>query len=218
MADKAEKTEETQSQASTEKEAAGTEKEATEKKEAQGEDYEAKYKTLQGEHQKAIEERDNAQSTLDTVYPAIDFSKLQGGQAEGEEGEKPPLTQEDLDKHKQEITNSLLTIDFRQKHPELRDYEGSLIGPAIARIRMANPRMPLDKVLEKAAEESTSFLESEREKGRTEADKKKADAAAAGGLGAAGSKSTKKPEDEGETAKQVIARRQKESAKARGLI
>ncbi|MHC4316807.1 MAG: hypothetical protein ACYSW3_30570 [Planctomycetota bacterium] len=214
MADETETAEQTQSQDATgaaEKEAQGAESQE------QKEDYEAKYKAQQAEYQKAIEERDEARNTLDTVYPAIDFDKLQGGQQQ-EEAEKPPVTQEDLVATKQEINNKLLTLDFRQKHPELRDYEGSLVGPAIARIRMQNPRMALDKVLDKAAEETEAFLEKEREKGRAEAEKKKADAAAAGGLGAAGSKSEKKAEDEGESAEDYVARRKKESAKARGLI
>ena len=216
MAEEEKQAEETQSQAGSE--AVGTEKESTGKEgQEKTEDYEAKYKTQQAEYQKVVEERDNAQSTLDTVYPAIDFSKLQGSE-EQEEGEKPPVTQEDLAMHKQAIDNKLLTLDFRQKHPELRDYEGSIVGPAIARIRRANPHMSIDKVLDKAAEETETFLEKEREKGRTEVEKKKTDAAAAGGLGAAGSKSAKKPEDEGESNTDYITRRKKESAKARGLI
>jgi hypothetical protein len=215
MADETEKTEEIQSQADSQ--AAGTEKEAQGEKESQTEDWEAKYKESQAAHQKAIEERDKANETLDLVYPAVDFSKLQGAE-ETEEGEKPALTQDDLDRHSQNINNKLLTLDFRQKHPELREYETSLVGPAIARIRSQNPRMTLDKVLDKAAEETNAFLDTEREKGRTEADEKKAKAAAASGLGSASTTSTKKkPEDQGESKKEYFARRRKQNLQGRGL-
>jgi hypothetical protein len=45
--------------------------------------------------------------------------------------------------------------------------------------------MPLDKVLSKAAEETTKLLEAERAKGKTEAEQKKAEAAGTEGIGAA---------------------------------
>lgn len=213
MADETEKTEETQSQ--TDSEAVGSENESK-GTEVKTEDWEAKYKESQAATQKAVEERDEARNTLDTVYPAVDFAKLQGA-GEEEEGEKPALTQEDLDRHTQAIDNKLLTIDFRQKHPELREYEASLVGPTIARIRRQNPRMPVSEVLEKAATETTTFLETERNKGKTEAETKKAEAAAAAGLGSASSTSSKKKEDEGESRKDYFARRRKQNLQGRNL-
>ncbi len=204
----------TQSEAGAE--TAGQGSESTE---GQVEDYEGKYKALQAEHQRAIEERDEAKSYLEAVSPYVDFARMQSGGAQEEGEEKPPVTREEFEASKEQLKQLQLTYDFRLKHPELREYEKTVVGPAIARIRFQNPRMPIDKVLERAAEESKELLESERAKGRAEAEKKKAEAAAAGGLGSAATTSKKEDvEAEGEGYDEYIARRKKQSAKARGLI
>jgi len=211
MAEEENQTEETQSQESAESTASAKEESQ------QTEDWEAKYKSLQGEHQKAVEERDQYRDTLDTVHPYIDFERLQQGGQQAEEQQEEAVTKRELLGLERTIDNKLLTLDFRQQHPELREYEGTLVGPAIQRIRVSNPRMPLDKVLSRAAEETTKLLEAERAKGKAEAEQKKAEAAAASGLGSASKKSATKEEDQGESIEDIVARRTKQSLQRKGF-
>lgn len=212
----ADENEETQSQESAE----STQTENETQTEVQVEDWESKYKAEQAERQKVVEAHERDRETLDLLMPYVDWSKVQQP-AESEGGERQEVTQDDLKKALGAVDTKLLLVDFRISHPELRDYEDNLIAPTVRRIKAENPRLSGTKLLERAAKEVKDFLESERSKGRQEVEKRKASAAATGGMGSAGTTSTKKKEEEeskGETNEEYIARRQKESAKARGLI
>lgn len=185
----------------------------------QTEDFEAKYKALQGESQKKDEELQRMRETYDMVAPAIDWSKLQGEEQE-EQTEERPVTKQDLQKLNLVVDNKLSLIDFRQKHPEMREYEDTLIAPAVRRLMNQHPRTPVPKLMEQAAQWAQEFLDTERSKGAEKVAGRKKAAAGSGGLGAAATSSPAKgeEEDKGETAQEYVARRRKESAKARGLI
>lgn len=212
----ADEQEETQSQESTE----STQTENETQTDVQTEDWESKYKTLQGEHQKRIEDHERDRETLNLVMPYVDYSKMQQP-PEFEGDERQEVTQDDLKKALGAVDTKLLLVDFRISHPELREYEDNLIAPTVRRIKSENPRLSGTKLLERAAKEVNDFLESERSRGRKEVEQRKTSAAKTGGMGSAGTSSTKKKEGEenqGETKEEYIARRKKESAKARGLV
>lgn len=189
--------------------------------EAPVEDYKTKYEALQGEHQKTAEELTQSRETFDLVSHAIDWDKVQQGnapqQSEGD-GENT-VTKEDLQRSENMVNGKLMQLDFRQKHPELREYEETLVSPAISRIRRQNPRMPVEKVLDKAADDVKKLLETERQKGIDEATKKKAAAAATGGMGSAGTTTVKENKEDsgGESYSEYMAARKAKSRKNRGL-
>lgn len=186
------------------------------------EDWESKYKALQGEHQKKAEELDRVRETFDLVTPYVDWSKLQEQPESSGGDERQEVTREDLTRILGTVENKLLIADFRNAHPDLREYEDTLVSSFVGRLRRSNPRMSQSELLEKAAEQTREFLKMERAKGKAEATKTKAEAASTAGMGSVGTTSSAKKkgaeETEGESTSEYLARRKKESAKARGLV
>ena len=178
-------------------------------------DWESEYKTLQAESQRAADELKQVRETLDLVSPYIDYSKIQESQ-QPETGEGDSVTRDDLKRFSGQVDSKLMQLDFRQKYPELRDYEDTLVGPAIQRLSRANPGMATSKLIDRAAKEAKEFLESERQKGLEAAEAKKKAAAESEGLGTAAGSTNKKEPPEGQTNEEYFAERQAELAKKRG--
>lgn len=186
--------------------------------------WEKRYKNLEADHTTTSQKLAEQEQLVELVSPYVDWGKVQGS------GEAPSDPEEEGTVDKKMLTTSLkdlsdkvdtklLTLDFRQAHPELRPYEDTITGPALSRLRRKYPREPIRKVMERAADFTAKFLEEERKKGEETAEKKSQEAAGAGGLGSASPTSpAKKEEPLGETNKDYLARRKAQSRKARGLI
>lgn len=183
--------------------------------------WEERYKNLESDHTKTSQELADNKQLLDTVSPYVDWGKVQGGE------EKPPEEEgqgfidkkahaDSLKELSDNVDIKLLTLEFRQDHPELKPYEG-LVGFNL--LNNTSKNKPIKQRMGDAVKMTQEFLEKERTAGKEEAEKKTQEAAAAGGLGSAGASSPEKKEVPlGESGKDYIARRKAESRKTRGLI
>jgi len=212
--------EKTQSQQETTQESASdTETSGTEKTETP--DYEKQYKDTQAELTKASQELSEQKQFVDTISPYVDWGKVQGGEEKPSEEESGYIDRKAYAEGLKELSGNidikLLALGFRQAHPELKPYEETITGPALARLRRQHPRESIEKVMDRAAKFTTELLEQERNKGAEDAEKKKQEAAAVGGLDSAGPTSPKEEKPLGETGADYIARRKAQSRKSRGL-
>jgi len=192
---------------------------------------------LEADHTKLSEKAKESERVLELVTPHVDWNAVQGRQAPATE---KPSSDEEYDfiskkEHEEAIRRiesktdiRLLEMQFRSNHPELRDYEDRLVGPAIVRLRRTQPHLTPEQLVEKAAEDANAFLEAERAKVVAEQEKataaaeeerkqKEVSAAKASGLGSAGVTTPKAEEKAGETAEEYIARRQERNRRLRGI-
>ena len=184
-------------------------------------DWEERYKNLESDHTKTSQELTEQKQFVDTVTPYVDWGKVQGGEEKPSDEEQGFIDKKAHADSLRELSNTvdvkLLALGFRQAHPELKPYEETITGPALARLRQQYPRESIEKVMDRAARFTTELLEQERNKGAEDAEKKKQEAAAAEGLGSAGPTSPKEEKPLGETGKEYFARRKEQSRKSRGL-
>ena len=186
------------------------------------EDYEKKYKELQGKSQQEIErlnaELENQKQVLDAVTPYVNWEAAQGKQPEGEQEFLDKKTFEDARrKDNEQRENELLELRFERDNPDLKPYM-KYVKAELIEARMKDPRAPKQKLLDRAAENTRNFLESEREKVRKEQleAKRKEDETMLAGLDAQGN--TSPPQEErGQTSEEYLAERKAELRKKMGL-
>jgi len=211
--------------AEQDKEAQSQQEQASEP-ETQGEakaeetNWEERYKNLESDHTKTAQELAEHKQLIETVTPFVDWGKVQGEEGHAEEGEQKFVDEkthtQSLKELSSDIDIKLLTLEFRQDHPELKPYEG-LVGFNL--LNNTNKNEPVKQRMAEAVKMTQEFLEKERNAGKEEAEKKAQEAAGAGGLGSAGASSPEKKEASlGESNAEYIARRKEQSRKARGLI
>jgi len=173
---------------------------------------EAQYKELQAKVQELQAERDSLQSQYDLLAEYVDWDKVRGITEESQTTETTDPEKKSLEAEirrlESQIQSKLLVLEFRSQYPDLKDYEESLVAPAILRFRRQFPRENPEKILERAAKFARDFLESERAKGKELAKDKKAEEAAASGLESEGSTSPKE-EKPGQTPEEYIAERKR---------
>jgi len=204
----------------------GTE-EVPETPESPAEDWETKYKSLQGEYDQVKAKVTETEQLLDTISPHVNWNEVHKGPETNPEG----FTEDDSEEYvskaeinrqigqlERKLTIERLTNEFRQENPELRPYE-ELVGFHL--LNSTDKRKPLKSRMADAVKMTKDFIEAERTKGaeatKKELEKKKAEAAAMGGLSSAGSTTPKKPNSEGQSYSDYIAERKAQSRKARGL-
>jgi hypothetical protein len=181
------------------------------------ENWEEKYKNLESNHTKTSQELADQTELVNTISPYVDWGKVHGEPEEQQEQQEDPAAK--LMNLERKVDTKLMTLQFRQDHPELRPYEDTITGPALVQMRRKYPHEPMNKTMERAAKFTTEFLEKERAKGEEAAAKKSQKAAAAGGLGSAGvSSQEKKPESGGQSMSEYSAARRAQSRKARGMF
>lgn len=180
------------------------------------------YRELQAKMTAETEARIKAEETLEAVTPYVDYDKLSGN-GEPEESESEPVDSKEIDK-KLEAQNRMLDgklalIEFHSKNPDLAGYEDVVKVKLAATIRKHTRAGKVTKtqseLMAEAAAETRKFLETERQKGKTEqeaTDKKNAEA---GGLGSEGPTSPKEYE-QGESNEDYFAGRQARLAKMKG--
>lgn len=183
--------------------------------------WEERYKNLEADHTKTSQELSDQKQFADTISPYVDWGRVQGEEEKPAEGEPSFVDKKTHADSLKELSGNidikLLALGFRQEHPELKPYEETITGPALARLRRQYPRESIAKVMDRAAKFTTELLEQERNKGAEDAEKKKQEAAAVGGLGSAGPTSPKEEKPLGETGTDYVARRKEQSRKSRGL-
>ena len=187
------------------------------------EDYEAKYKELQSQQQKTAEELASTKELVRAIEPHVDWGAVRGqgagGQDTGSEADETLVTSKEVAAQLRQVEernqNAILALSFRSAHPELAEYEDTLIVPQLLRIRKKYPHESKERILERAAEWTTKFLEGVQNKALTakqQADAKvKAEEDAMSGFESAGATS---PEEESppETTEEYIERRNREKA------
>ena len=194
------------------------------------------YKDLQAKYESEKTAREEAENTLELVQPYIDFDAVNSGGEKNsgsgniEEGEtasdqyvSKKEVQKQLNMVEQRNNSKILAMQFRVNHPDLTEYEKTLVIPAVTRLRQQHPTWTGEKVIEEAAKGTRAFLKAEHEKAialsksKTDDDKQKA--AAATGFSSTGSTSPKKTDDsDSESYDVYMARRKEQSARSRGLI
>jgi hypothetical protein len=193
--------------------------------------YQERYEQLEKEHTALGQKAKENEQLIEMVTPHVDWNAVQGGQAPAAESQEDSEAQDQFISRKahdeairasqQQTDVKLLTMQFRSEHPELRDYEKTLVGPEIMRLRRTSPNLTADQLVQKATEFATGFLEKERAKGTEKADQerkaKAAETAKASGFASTGSTPPAKEEQVGETPEENVARRKEESRKRRGL-
>ena len=189
---------------------------------AQATDYEAQYKTLQAEHEKTARERDEAVSQVDLLSDYVDWDKVRGGDSSGEKTtQDAPGTKLGTDiearlaQKERQVDAKLLALQFRVDHPELIEYENTLVSPAIARIRRLHPRTPSVKIVEMAVKDTQEFLAKERAKALDLSKKKAKEEAEVDGLGNDSVTSPTGSDTGGETPAQYMAERRARNEKLR---
>lgn len=216
--------EETKEEAQSQQEQASKAETSGETQEDKGQEapnYEQQYKDTQAKLTEASQELADNKQLLDTVSPYVDWGKVQGGEEKPSEEEGQGFIDkkahaDSLKELSDNVDIKLLTLEFRQDHPELKPYEG-LVGFNL--LNNTTKNKPIKQRMADAVKMTQEFLEKERTTGKEEAEKKTQEAAAAGGLGSAGASSPERKEaPSGESGKDYIARRKAESRKARGLI
>ena len=212
-------------QKTAERSEAAQEKPAVAVEKAQDEDYKVKYESLQGEHQKLVEQHRSAQQTLDTLdqYGAIDWAKITNPKSEPDEKSTETETSDienRLRSIEEQADNKVLALQFQVEHPDLKEYRDALVVPTLMRVRRKYPRKSKEEVLELTATEVREFLTKQEEKflAKQKAEKAKEDAIKASGLGSTG-KTTPEEEvvDEDELRQKYIERRREKRRKRIGL-
>jgi hypothetical protein len=197
-------------------------------------DWESRAKEYQAAATQAEQKAAEMQEQLDSVTPYVDFGRMHGNTGQGsveesygaEEDEEQYMSKKQVDaaieRTKGEVAGQLIAMEFRQKNPDLVQYEQSIVTPAVARLARAHPTWGRDKILDEAVKESRGLIENLRQEGlkkaAEEAQKKKEAVAAASGLGSAGSTPPPKKEPKGETYEDYMARRKQQNRAGRGLI
>jgi hypothetical protein len=184
------------------------------------EDYKAKYEELQSKHQKTVEELQSTRGTIDALdqYGAINWNAITG---EKEPTAEPPNpVDQKLRQIEDKYENQMLILHFRQDYPDLREYEDSLVGPAIVKARHKNPRANKVKLLELAAEDVRNFLKTQEEKvlAKQKSEKVKDDATRVSGLESAGATPPKNEPTAEELNQEYIKKRRETLNKKKGLI
>lgn len=187
------------------------------------EDYEKKYKELQGKSQQEIEklreEIATKEQMLEAVTPYVNWDAAQGKQTpEGEPEFIDKRTFEDTRRRDNEQReNEILELKFERDNPDLKPYM-KYVKAELMEARIKEPRATKQQLLERAAENTRKFIESEREKVRREQSeaKRKEDEALLAGLDAQGN--TSPPQEErGQTNEEYLAERKAELRKRMGL-
>lgn len=234
---------EQEEQASSQQEQESSTTGAKEQAQEQGEqiDYKKQYEELNASHTQLSQKAKEDAQLLEMVTPHVDWNAFQGrqvpatgGQEESEGDQERFISKKDHDETLRQVQSStdtkIVTMQFRINHPELRDYEDTLVAPAIVKLRRENPHLGADQLVEKAAKFANDFLKAEREKGgkakeqegeekEQEEKRKAAEAAKAGGFASAGTTApATKEEKAGQTTEEYIKERQEQSRKARGVI
>jgi hypothetical protein len=183
------------------------------------EDYEKKYKELQPVLDQRTQELKVAKETLDAVTPYINWELANPKPAQAEdEYVKTQFVTEQNKKVSDNLENKILELQFRVDNPDLREYETTLVAPALLKVRKSNPMASKEKLLELAAKDVREFLESERKKGedRVKKDKAKNDAVTMSGLDSVGNTIPIKDEG-GESLSDYVKNRQKLVNKKKGI-
>ncbi len=195
--------------------------------ENQTEDFKAKYEEMQGKFETEKTAKEEAESTLETVTPFVNFDKM-AGREETEEAEASKATSEekpavDVKKAVAEAVGPLVgrirAMQFTAEHPELKGYESTLVSPILNTLGVKHPTWTPEKLMDEAAKQANTFLDTERAKGKAGGKKEDDAAAVAESLGeSAGNTAAETETAEGESNVDYITRRQAESKTARGVM
>lgn len=185
-------------------------------------DFKTKYESLQGEHQKVVEQLRSAQTTIDTLdqYGAINWDKISGKptQQPSDVPPEPPDVVQQLRTEIQRQEGRQLLLQFRLDNPDLREYEDDLVQPFVLRARARHPRESIDAIMKRSSDDVRAFLKKHEESviARQKADKAKEDLEKASGLESAAKTSPESEVDEHESRqKYVEARRQRKAKQTR---
>jgi len=180
--------------------------------------FEAKYKELQTEQGKLVEQLKSAQGTLDVLdqQGAIDWNKISGqSDAPVEDNQDPSAA---LAQRLQRQEGRLLTLQFRLDNPDLKQYEDDLVVPFVLKAKQKNPRKSQDDILRIASEDCRNFLSKHEESilARQKEEKAKDDALKVSGLEAGATTTPEEQVDEQSMNQNYVDSRRKRRAKQMG--
>jgi hypothetical protein len=177
-------------------------------------DWQKEYEGIQAK----LTETQQSLADKQRLLELVDWNGNQQGQQQSQQAYQPQYQQQDepvtvktlqgaLGEREKVIDAKLGVLSFRQKHPDLVPYENTLMIGMLENIRRkTGGRKPMDEMLDDAAKELRTTLETERKRGADEAISKQKQAASTAGIGSAGS-TTPKPDDKGDTNDDYIKHR-----------